>query len=708
MPSRLFDEVKNWANGINTSAAPDQIPEGASPRGRNTTLKQIGENTALVSTRRGLLTLNSTPVTGSPALWGFQFKKESGTNYNLLVSNTGRLDILNSDGSLTAVSSPFTSGDHPPIFAVANDLCFIVNDVDQKKFDGTNVRNFGITRPSAPTATPDAGGSMAEGVWEVALSYYNSATGHESSRSDATSVTLTAGNQKIDVSWSAPADAQVTHVRVYIRQNAAGPNFYRAIAGATPAADGTHGGYAPATTATELDISASQYSAFVLLAPSTTENNPPASGLQGPCWHNSRLFLFDAGNIYYSTIRNNTPYPEAFHPDDYDPVSPNDGDTIIGLYSYGGVLYIFKKFSLWKLEGTDPNSWDIAKVSDTPCSSMRSIVEADGILYWWGGHLGLIGYGSGAPISLGKQFLASSIDEEVLNETGYETVCGGVDENNETLLMAVPGVGSTRNTLIIPFNYRLRRFAAEYWNPLDVNSMWAVETSEDLKALYLGGYAGQAFEFDAARNDGVPTGTTSSGSVTSATSTTLVDSGASFANTGGKLVDRYVYAISSDRLSVQRRRITNNTATELTVTPAWDVTPNTTYSYVVGGIDFSIDTPWMTNPTIFTKKRYEFIYVQAESSDPNIELDVDLFVSMNDTDPKRSKRLSAGGTGGVYDDPTSIYDSTVYAGRAVTFGKIRAACVGRAWKIRVRGILVDKSVSISKIALQVEVLGFNR
>lgn len=714
MASPLFDEIDNWANGVNTSAPADKLPPGASPRGRNTVLQQIGEDTALMGKRKGALALNSTPITGSPGLWGFQFKKQSGTKYNLLVSTTGRLDQLNSDTTTTVINATaFTSGtSHIPIFAVANDLCFIVNDVDQKKFDGTNVTKFGITRPAAPTATAVAGGAMAAGVWDVALTYFNSATGHESSRSDFSSVTLAAGNLRINVSWLAPTDTQVTHVRVYARQQTAGQNAYRAVAGATPAADATYGGYVPATLATQLDISATQYSAFTLLAPSDVENNPPASGLKAPVWHYSRMFLFDSGNLYYSKIRDNVPFPEAFDPGNYEPVNPNDGDTIVGGASFGGKLYIFKKQSIYRLVGPDPNSWQVELVTaDYGCSSIKSVCFADGVMYWWAGALGMAAMAiDGAPVSLGKTYLGS-LTNTVLNETGFSIVAGAVDVQNQTVLMAVPEFGSTRNTLIVPFSYRAKRFHAEWWNPFDVQSLWPVETSTGLLQLFMGGYSGQTFQWWAAGNDGIPGSTTTHGpalaSTLSSTATTLTDSAAAFATTGGGLIERYVYAISQDRQTIQRRRITSNTATALTITPAWDNNPNTTYTYVVGGIDFQLDTPWMFAPTQFFKKRYEFLFLMAESIDIGTTVDVDLFVSNSLTAPKKTRTVSIGGTGGVYDAATSLYDTTKYAGAAVTFAKKRAGFVGRTWRARIRNCQADQDVLIYKVAMMGQTLGIN-
>lgn len=711
MPRRNVDELSNWFNGVITSAAADQLPQGASPRGRNSAFKALGEATAVIGKRRGAQTRNATALTGSPGIiGGFQFKKRSGTKFNLLVSDTGRLDQLNTNDTTSVINAlAFTSGTHYPCFAVANDLCFIVNDVDQKKTDGTTVQAFGITRPAAPTAAAAAGGAMATGVWDVALTYFNSATGNESSSSDYTSVTLTAGNQKINVSWLAPADTQVTHVRVYARQQTAGVNGYRAVAGATPAADATYGGYAPATLATVLDISAVQYGAFTLLAPGTSENNPPPAATQYPTLHQQRLFLADSGNVYYSNLKNNVAYPEAFNANNVQPVNPNDGDTIIGMASHNGVLFVFKKFSIYTISGSDPGSWDVQLLTkDYGLSSHRSIVSAGGNLYWWAGALGPAVLAGGTITPLGINFISESISADVLNHQGFASVSGAADEANQTILWTVPEVTQTRNSLLIPFNYKLKRFPAEFWTPFDVYSLWSVETADKLQTLYMGNYGGQAFQWWVATNDGVPSGT-STGTVTSSTSTTLTDSTAAFVTTGAGLKERYVYVLSSDRTTMQRRRISANSATQLTVTPAWDVNPNATNTYVVGGIDFQIDTPEYPGST-FMKKRYELLFLSVSSLDNDVVLDVDIFVSGNTDEPKRTKEFAlTTGSGAEYDAATSLYDSTAFAGsNTATVGKLRAACVGYSWRGRIRNIQADKEVLINAVSMQSVPLGINR
>lgn len=715
MPARLYDALDNWFNGVNNSASADQLPPATSPRGRNTTLKLIGDTgTARMGKRRGALTLNATPVTGSPAVAGFQFRKKSGTKYNLLASDTGRLDLLNTDGTTTVINATgFTSGAHYPTFQVANDLCFITNDVDQKKYDGSTLTAFGITRPAAPGAVVGAAGTP-NGAYDIALTYYNSLTGHESSLSNFTTVNPV--NQKITVTWGAPADPQVNYVRVYIRKQTLGPNAFRAVVGATPAPDATIGGYLTSQLTTSLDISDAQIQALILLAPSTSENDPPPTGAQYACWHNNRMFVADSGNIYYSEIRSNTPYPEAFNPSNFEAVNPNDGDSIVALFSQWGRLFIFKRFSLWQIEGSDPNSWTVSLVSPSHgAASQRSICAAEGVLYWWSAVNGPTAMSSGGlPVNIGKQYLFETVDADHSNHLQAALVCAVVDENQQNILWAFPEVGQSRNTCIIPFNYRASRFESDCWNPFDIYSMWQVETADHFKSVYMGNYGGQVFDWWRAGNDGVPVGSTTHGSVTAATSTTLTDSTATFTTAGGGLKERYVYAITVNRTSMQRRRITGNTGTVLTVSPAWDTTPNTFYTYVVGGIDFQLDTPWVSSGDIFLKKRYELFFSQLATTDLGVTVDVDFFRNFDDTAPFKTITLTLAATGGVWatpagPDPTDvgIWDTTTWGDSTQTLTKTRLGFVAKAWRARIRNCAADADITVYKVAAQSVPLGIH-
>ena len=97
----------------------------------------------------------------------------------------------------------------------------------------------------------------------------------------------------------------------------------------------------------------------------------------------------------------------------------------------------------------------------------------------------------------------------------------------------------------------------------------------------------------------VPSGTVT-GSPTSSTSVTLVDSTATFYTTGSGLAGTWV--IKDNGSTLEYRRITGNSATSLTVESAWTVNPLTTDTYYIGYIVFDILT-----------KQYNFSKAPRES-----------------------------------------------------------------------------------------------
>ncbi len=710
-----MDEFINWANGVTTSPAADMLPQSFSPRGRNTTLVNIGQETAEVGARKGPQTGNPIPITGSPVVLGqYQLKRVDGSNTHLLVSDNGRLDKFNADHTTSAIdAAAFTAGTHFPNFTTVNNICIISNGIELKKTDGTTVWPVGITRPAAPTAVVAAGGSMSTGVWDVALTYFNSSTGEESSRSDFSSVTTTGGNLSITVSWSAPVDTQVDYVRVYLRKQSLGANVYLAVAGLTPAPNATWNGFPAGTTSTVVNVSDNVFSALTIVAPSTTSNNPPAVTLQYPVWHNSRLFLFDSSNAYYSNITDLDAHPESFNPEQVQPIGTADGDVIIGAVSMpsgvSGVpnrLYIFKKFAMWEIDGYDPSSWTVTRLFDYGAASNRAIVFAGGSLYWWANSsLGMMMLPSvGAqPIEIAKQLISASVKDDVLNTAALQTAVAAVDETNNMVVFALPGVGSAgRNNIIIPFNYQVKRFVADGWNPMDVASFALVTDITGARSLYIGGYSGQIFKWWQATNDGVPSGTTGAGTVTAAGASTLTDANATFSTVGGKLIERYVYHIPAVG-DVQRRRITGNTSTVLTVTPVWGQALVVGDTYVVGAIDWQLDTPWGKGGAAFVKKRFEFLFLESTSEQAGAIINADVYTRDNLNQVKRTLVFSALPGGALWD--AAVWDADTWESTQGLNPRKKIALTGKSYRIRLRQLQSDIQITLNKLAVQYSLLG---
>jgi hypothetical protein len=706
MPRRLFEEMNNWAGGINTAANADALSVGVSPRGLNSALVQISPNPprALAGKRKGALPALTTPLTSEPAIIGqFYFQKSDGNDYHILVCGDGSLRKRLSDGSHSIISgSAFTAGNSLlPSFAVANDLLFITNGTEKKKFDGTNLTPFGITAPSAaPVVTATgSGGTMAAATWDVLITYYNDNTGAESGISTSASATLTAG-QKLSVDWSAlTPESQVTHVMVYVRNQSVGPNYYRAIVGSTPAS-ASNGGFPVATTSAIFDITPTQFENLRILAPEDTENAPPPTGAKSPTWHRARMFVHDGVNIYWSEIEE----PENFDlTNRYEPINPDDGDTIVALFSAHDRLLIFKNYSTWALVGTDPSSWEVEMVSPSlGAVNQQCIVSALGDTYWWDRQFGPVAYGGqGSPEPIGIPTIGPTINPELLATDQLGLIVATFDDNpsRQRVMWAIPEVGQTRNSMILPFNVLLRVWESDSWNPFDVASMVVAHDEDGTPWVFIGGFSGRLFQWWNATNDGVPEEAVHTGSITAATSTTITcvdEENASPAWVTDELKELYVYAISADGLDVQRKRILSNTANVITVS-SWGTTPNSTYTFVVGGIDFQWDTPWITGEAPFHKKRYEYLFMQLSSPDSGVPVTVDLFLNYDLLNAQRSQVVELLGTV-VYD--SAIYDQDRYVSAVLADERLRVSKTGKAWRARFRNIYPDQELTFLKVAMQ--------
>jgi len=676
---------EDWAEGVNTSLEPDRLPPNASPRGRNAVFFGVGPGQVAIRRRKGCAIGNVTPITGSPAILGqYAYKKISAgaiTQQHLLVSAGGRLDILAS-GTASAADSgtpaPFTAGTLYPQFTTSNNLCFIVNGTDAKKFDGTDVNTFGITRPTVGTMAGAAGAAGSpSGTYELRVTFANTVTGHESSASDTAAATVAVTSESIDVSdVPVSADAQVDTRYIYVRNTATMAVFYRA----GTIADNT-------TTTINLDFTDAS---LITQAPDTAENNPPPAGVRYIATYKSRVFLADDFNIYYSGIEK----PEAFDPDNYEPINPNDGQLITGMIAAFECLLIFKSRTVYGLFG-EPGTWELrVLVPDIGCESARTIVAAEGSVYWLSA-VGLVRMSSlGVVDPIGQQYLSTTFSPDTLNYNAFPGACAAVDSNNAMVLLAVPEVLQTRNTRIIPFNYHVGRFCSDAWDPFDAASMATVDDETTRQPwVFFGGYAGQVFQFGNAFLDGVADSTTNAGTLTSSGSTTTFsDSTATFDTTGGGLTDRTVIFVGPSSETV-RRRITTNTATQLTVTPA-SSNVTTGWTYVIGSPDWQWDTPWLLVSPRFWKKRLKHVFTML---DANSTVYVDLLHDFAET---VAQTLSFGATSGGSLWGTMLWGSSVW-GSAQPFSsaRLRVGRTATSVRIRVRSREPLKAVTLYAIGI---------
>lgn len=703
---RFKDELRNWAEGVITSIEADELPKTAASAGLNSAFFKRGTGKAVLGKREGFATINRTPVTSSPAIIGqHEYRKRSGsgfTNTHLLVSNGGRLDSLATDGTLTTISaSAFTAGDLFPDFATAKDLEFIVNGTDKKKYDGNALTAFGITRPSAPTIAAGAAGDPS-GDYEVALTYFNEDTGHESSRSDAD--TITVASESIDVTLpTVGLDSQITHIRVHIRKIGLQSNFFRVTSGTNYDSDG--GGWEVGETTVNIDLTDADLNNLIIVSPSTSENDPPPAGVDKIAWYGNRLFVADQQNVYWSGDNK----PESFRPlVDFEPVSTDEGLRLTALHVAHEVLLVFANNALYVLRGFDPVSWEWdVVIPDIGNVNPRAIITVNGLTFWWSDtHGAMMWNGGGPPLTIAKEFIAEDIDEDDINKAQLDLVCVGLDENNDRVVFALPETGQTRNTMMIPFNYQLKRFESTYWDPIDAASMGRARNADTGKIdLFIGGYAGQVFRYGNTDNDGIAEGTHSgtfvAADVTQSEFTGCLDlegDAAVFDTTGGGLIERKVTIVDSSGMRVGRYRLTANTATGFTTaTAVTGLVTSNTYTFYIGGPDFSLSSRCEDSDDPFTKKEYQYFFVHARTPGGS-SVTVGLELTFDGTEQSAVAVGIVGATGSVWDE--LVWDEAVWDGaEADVTARVRVGKVGKKWTARFYNFKPNSPLLITKMRM---------
>lgn len=696
----------DWGFGVVNSLEPDMIPENASPRGWNANLVSIGGEKAVVEKRRGFGTVNTTAISGATAILGqHQFDRRTPgaatyTRYHLIYSLNGRLDKLNSDDTTSQYDSteatPFASGDTPPCFMVANNECFIANGERIRKatYDvaaaGERVYKAGIVRPSAPSVTTNAVGMT--GTYDVRITYYNSDSGYESSASDTSTQVVV--NQKVRVTIPAAVGSgeKGTHVRVGVRKQGLQTQFFQVAEVAL--GSGTY----------DINLTDDQLLALTRIMPDTAENDPPPV-ISVMAWRSSRAFMSgpaDPSKVYHSQLGQ----PEQIDPENFDYVGKDDGEAVTAIIDAFEQTVCFKKTSIWSIRGDDPQSWVVDKiVPDSGTLSHRSVALIDGALHWWDpvqGPMRWTGPGSD-PEPVGMLLISSSVDSDAVNYAkANRVVCSTAPHPDHNLVIwgtaekNPEGEASfVNNGILFPWNYRLRRWASDKWNPMDCASLATIENANNEKLLYIGGYYGQIFRYTEIDSDGVDSGT-KSGNVTSATSNTLTDSTAAFMTTGAGLKGRYAYVVAPGGFDVQRRRIGSNTGTQITLDAGltWATTPVPgVHTYVIGGPDWQWDTANVVQQGPFFKKRFRFALHQMKTPADITTVSLDFLFDY-------SAAVGITGTfqvtpgGGIWD--SAIWDVSIYGAQSAKTDRTRIGASGHAIRMRFRNREPDKRLVLLK------------
>ena len=288
-------------------------------------------------------------------------------------------------------------------------------------------------------------------------------------------------------------------------------------------------------------------------------------------------------------------------------VGSDEGGRITALKAVGNDMVVATDRSLYRMyiTGNDFQPYGIRKTySPVGCTAPRSMVVANGSMFFWGGD-GFYAFGNNTAVNISEVRLGEIHRD--MQSTLLNDICGCY--HDEKIYWAVPYDSTTHLDRIWIYDLRTKEWDLP-WKDFRIIDIQSVVSSENGKRHLLftqksgESYSLHYFDLDL-YNDGAYNGDYS-GTVTSATASTLSDTAAVFITGGVGLGGVPVY-IRSGTGSGQERRIQSNTATVLTIESAWDTIPDSTSEYVIGVARYRARSKRDTGGDPYDEKTYRLL-----------------------------------------------------------------------------------------------------
>lgn len=608
--------IDNFAAGYLDVPEPDTLPPGATPSARNGWMVNIHPATqsAKLAKRPGERLLNPTTIAAAKKVDGlFEFRMSSGSRELLAVCD-GKVWTFDGTDTFDQVDSPaapFTAGNTARA-EFFNDQAFIFDGAAQKRTDGTDLFDVGQVAPTSVTSMTAVApsGAGVTGTYEARYTWYDPTMDHESSPSTITATVSPAAQARRHTQPGGSPGASYTKWRAYVRRTDTNETKFGRV--------GTYDVGGGTQNEEVIDT------ARVDFAPADSDRNPPPGA-----W---AILKQVKGGAFIGVLPDSSDYsvsrvgdPQSWHPRNVFSVRKGDGESLTGVKTLGEETILQKPHRSFRLVGDSVPYVLKTLHSSYGGVSQESGVEVDGKLYDWDRERGpyvtdLLNW---SPLADGR--IRTIVD--LVNRNELADIRAIHVEGQGLIGWAVAMAGTTRKRFILWWNYLLNAWLPP-WTGLEYGSFCAFTNSSGITGIYMGDYWGRVFELFSGNRAGVPTTTPMStliGTVTSATTSTVTDSTATFYTGGSGLVGLPVACISPAGL-VQWRRILSNTATQITLDTTndapWTTTPSAGWQVIVGGIDWYHWTPVFDATKAHLQKTLYWLYLQGRSSSGSHEVDV--------------------------------------------------------------------------------------
>lgn len=349
---------------------------GAMTRCTNLSLDRAG----IASTRQGSAKLNVSPM--------------DQTAINLLIEQGGDCYVFNGSKiyqNETAISTGLTAAPWSALlynsYTSANQSIFALNGTDRKRITGGTVAEWGSDSPTvAPTIEAGAGTGLT-GDYNAKYTYCRkegTAVVWESNPSPAAAAAVTLANGSLKITYTAPTDSQITHVRFY--RTSAGGSLY------------LHDQDVEIASA-NLDTSTDDTALGTEVSWVNHDRPPLGSVAFGPNFTGT-CFILQDNNLYYCLPNQPEYWPGAYYIEVSAPQFPLKAGAMLD-----GILYVGTAVEIYQISGSGAGTFQpLPMAAQTGTVNANCFVAlkgfgiyhvgADGIYLYSGGQDKLISRGN--------------------------------------------------------------------------------------------------------------------------------------------------------------------------------------------------------------------------------------------------------------------------------------------------------------------------
>lgn len=399
----------------------------------------------------------------------YEFERLNGYSTIIFTANTNAY-TQNDSSAGSVFKTSLTSGALFD-FSTFVDRLFMANGSQYFKYDGTNTSNYSLPEGEQSYGFSSLATGSLTGSFVIAYGYFND-RGYFGPCS--THQIVSASGSIMFNGLTTPAGFGISGMAFY-RSSAGGVDLFRVltVGGATTNVTIDH-------TNTLSSIPCPDFLYFTLI--------PRYLSI-----YNNQLFMSGFSSMLSTVWFSEIGEPEGVLPESSLEARTNDGDRIMALAPYNGVLMIFKERSFHKLTGDNPNNFTLSEVSDQyGCLSNRAVVVWEDFL-WFLDRKGVVEY-NGANVKIVSNKIEPYL-QRMNVDSAKENAVAVHDRLNNKVKFSIPVDGATQNNLTLVYDYLTGAWTTE--SGYKPSSAAVIRGRLSQPTVMYGGYTGTLHYFGA-------------------------------------------------------------------------------------------------------------------------------------------------------------------------------------------------------------------